>query len=117
MNIASVITEQACTNVTGLFSSILRKNTIVYIYRIRNNRTHTCDVNDGLSYLQCEGVDDLAQLMRFGVKRGWTVEQKATAVRHPPCLQFLIPTVHKTPGRKSRGQSFRFQGCARFVDS
>ncbi len=71
------------------------------------------------SYLQSEGVDDLAQLMRFGVKRGWTVEQKAPAVRHPPRLQLLIPTVHKTPGRKSRGQSLRFQGCAcaRIVDS
>lgn len=49
------------------------------------------------SYLEGEGVNDLAQLMRLSVKGGGTVEEATAAEHHPARLQLFISTVHKTP--------------------
>lgn len=48
-------------------------------------------------YLQGEWVNDLAQLMRLGIKGGGTVKEATTAKHHPARLQLFISTVHKTP--------------------
>lgn len=51
-------------------------------------------------YLQGEGVNDLAQLMRLGIKGGGTMEEATTAKHHPARLQLFISTVHKTPEKR-----------------
>lgn len=53
--------------------------------------------NDLKRYLEREGVDDLAQLMRLGIKGGGTVQESPAAEHHPAGLQLFISTVHKTP--------------------
>ena len=50
-------------------------------------------------YLEGEGVNDLAQLMRLGIKGGGTMEEATTAEHYPPGLQLFISTVHKTPAQ------------------
>lgn len=50
-------------------------------------------------YLEGEGVNDLAQLMRLGIKGGGTMEEATTAEHHPPGLQLFISTVYKTPAQ------------------
>lgn len=50
-------------------------------------------------YLEGEGVNDLAQLMRLGIKGGGTMEEATTAEHHPPRLQLFISTIHKTPAQ------------------
>lgn len=57
--------------------------------------------NSGIreQYLEGEGVNDLAQLMRLGIKGGGTVEEATTAKHHPARLQLFISTVHKTPAQ------------------
>lgn len=50
-------------------------------------------------YLEGEGVNDLAQLMRLSIKGGGTVEEATAAEHHPARLQLFISTVHKTPAQ------------------
>lgn len=52
-------------------------------------------------YLEGEGVNDLAQLMRLGIKRRGTVEEATTAEHHPARLQLFISAVHKTPAQRN----------------
>lgn len=61
-------------------------------------------------YLEGKGVDDLAQLMRLGIKRSRTVEETTAAEDHPAGLQLLISTVHKTPA-KTDWVHFLMQWC------
>ena len=58
-------------------------------------------------YLESEGVNDLAQLMRLGIEGGGTVEEATAAEHHPAGLQLLISTVHKT---STQTQSRHFTG-------
>lgn len=54
------------------------------------------------AYLEGEGVDNLAQLMRLGIEGGGPVEEATAAEHHPARLQLLISTVHKTPAHPNR---------------
>lgn len=53
--------------------------------------------SESTQYLEGEGVNDLAQLMRLGIEGGGTVEETTAAEHHPARLQLFISTVHKTP--------------------
>ena len=53
------------------------------------------------SYLEGEGVDDLAQLMRLAIEGGRAVEETAATEHHPTGLQLLVSTVYKTPKQTS----------------
>lgn len=48
-------------------------------------------------YLEAEWVNNLAELIRFAIKRARAVQQTATAEHHPARLQLFISTVHKPP--------------------
>lgn len=55
--------------------------------------------NESRPYLEGEGVNDLAQLMRLSIKGGGTVEEATAAEHHPARLQLFISTVHKPPAQ------------------
>lgn len=49
------------------------------------------------TYLEGEGVNHLAELIRLVIKGGGPVEQTPAAEHHPAWLQLFISTVHKPP--------------------
>lgn len=53
-------------------------------------------------YLQGEGVNHLAELIRLGIERGRAVEETPTAEHHPARLQLLVSTVHKPPTQTNK---------------